>query len=69
MNFLDFLIENNALTDDNIRPPKLGEWVQRFLEKHPIEEQEREILESMSKSRWIDADQVLEELERADKGE
>lgn len=67
MNFLDFLKANNALTEEDVRHPKLGEWVQRFLEKHPIEEQERELLESMSKSRWIDADQVLEELEKANK--
>ncbi|MFO0966606.1 MAG: hypothetical protein U0793_13615 [Gemmataceae bacterium] len=65
MNFLDYLKSQGALSEENLKPPKVHDWVRQFLEAHPIEEQEKELLQEMSRERWVDADQVIEELERA----
>lgn len=63
MSFAQFLRDNDALREENFVQPQLGEWVKRYLEAYPLEQQERDILESMARERWYDAEQVLEELE------
>lgn len=67
MYFFDFLKANNAMTEAEFKQPRLGEWVKKYLEVYPIEQQEKDLLEEMTRNRWIDAEQVLEELERAAK--
>lgn len=63
MGFLEFLKQNDALSEGNLTHPKLDGWVKKYLEAFPVEQQEKEWMEMMARERWHDMEQVLEELE------
>jgi hypothetical protein len=62
MSFTEFLKQHSALSAENLSQPKLAEWVKKYLEVYPLEQQEKDFLDKMARERWYDADQVMEEL-------
>jgi hypothetical protein len=64
MDFFDFLRQHNALSEDDLKQPKLGEWAKKYCEVYPIEQQEKDLLDEMARHRWIDAEQVLESVRK-----
>lgn len=48
MTFLQYLRQNDALHDENLVHPRLGDWIKKYIADHPLEQQGHELLSNMA---------------------